>query len=167
MIAKTYIQANLSKLDRLYNSALSVQHGLFYSKLAIIEFCGWIEISMDDLIRRCAKRNLRDSNNIKQVEKDVIKRTYGFEYETHFRKMLVQVIGLKNVEKVERRVNPAKFVKLKGALTTLKTSRDSAAHTYLKGVAIVLDAPSLTKARFIDIYDGLTEIDRVLGRMAL
>ncbi len=43
MVTKGYILSNLQQIERLYNeSSTSIQKGLFYSKLAIIELCGWI-----------------------------------------------------------------------------------------------------------------------------
>ena len=144
-----------------------MRNGLFYSKLAIIEFCGWIEISMDDIVKRCANRNLRNSANKTYIEKDIIKRTYGFEYDKHFRKMLIQVIGLKHVERIENRSDSVKLQRLQSALSALKGSRDSLAHTYVKGTAITLDAPSVTKARFTNVYEGLIELERVMSILGL
>jgi hypothetical protein len=166
MIAKSYILANLDRLDRLYNKAGSIQKSLFFSKLAIIELCGWIEISMDDIVSRCANRNLRDANNRAHVANSV-KRTYGFEYEKHFRGMLIQVVGLKQVERLENRIDPSKFQKMKAALGALKVSRHNLAHTYLKSVTVILDAPSLTKARFAEVYNGLSELDMAMQQMRL
>lgn len=167
MIAKTYIIENLRSLNALFVGSTSAKKGLLYSKLAIIEFCGWIEMSMDDIVKRCATRNLSLPKNRKAVQNDIIDKTYGFEYERHFRKMLTHVVGLKNVEQIERRSDPMKLQRLKSALGALKQSRDSLAHTYLKDTAITLDAPSVTKARFTDVYDGLVELERVLATLQL
>jgi hypothetical protein len=54
MIAKTYILNNLSTIEKLYNDSSSIKNSLFYSKLAILELCGWTEESMDDIIKKCA-----------------------------------------------------------------------------------------------------------------
>ncbi len=79
----------------------------------------------------------------------------------------MQVIGLKHVEKIEARADPAKFQTLKATLTTLKPSRNGVAHTYLKGVTMILDAPSVTRGRFVAVYEGLNEIERILRSLAL
>jgi hypothetical protein len=167
MIAKTYISRNLKSLDVLYQGSASVRHGLFYSKLAIIELCGWIETSMDDVIIRCANRNLSIAANRNHIRTSTIKRNYGFKYEENFRRMLIQVLGLKYVERVERRADSAKFQKLVAALSLLTTSRNSVAHTYIKGTTMTLDAPSVTSARFIEVYDGLLELDRTMSVLGI
>jgi hypothetical protein len=132
--------------------------------LAILELCGWIEISMDAMVRRCAKKNLRLQAN-RQFTDTIIRRTYSFEYDLHFRKMLIHVIGLTSLEKIERRLDPVEFQKLTAALHALKLNRDNEAHTYIKGVTAVIDAPSVTRGRFKDVYDGLEHFDRTMKRL--
>jgi len=167
MIGKTSILRNLQRLEALYSSAHSPMKTLFYAKLSILELGGWIEESMDSVIRSCANRNLKDGRNRHVIEEDIIKRTYGFAYDQHFRKMLVQVVGLAGVEKLEKRVDPVKLHMMKGALGSLKTSRDTEAHSHLKGVTRRLDAPSVTRARFFDVYDGLREVESTLRKLTL
>lgn len=167
MIAKTYILNNLSTIESLYRNLTSIKKGLFYSKLAILELCGWIEESMDDMIQTCANRYLKDVNNRKFVKDSVIERTYGFEYKKYFRRMLIQTIGIIKLEKLERKLHPVKFPHMQLALKDLKHSRDSLAHTHIKGVTKRLDAPSVTKNRFLIIYEGLRDIDDKLKRIKL
>jgi len=166
MIAKTSIFRNLTRLDNLYNKSGSTKQSLFLSKLAILELCGWIEESMDDIIRRCATRNLRDASNSKYVEESIIKKTYGFEYERHFREMLISLIGFIYVEKLERKVDKTKFQNLKPALGALKTYRDVEAHTHIKGVTKRLDAPSATISKFFTVYDGLKDFEQNLRKIS-
>jgi hypothetical protein len=164
MIAQTNMRRNLVRLNSLYNKAQTPIESLFFSKLAILDLCGWIEESMDDVVRRCAIRCLHVADNRKFVEKEVIKKTYGFDYDSHFRKMLGRVIGLMNVEKLERRLDTSVHTKFVATLSTLKTSRDSEAHTHLKGATKVLNAPSVTLAQFEDVYKGLTAYDSALRK---
>ncbi len=165
MIGKTSILQNLNSLEHLYNNTTSTKKTLFYSKLAILELCGWIEESMDDLVRRCANRKLRIRDNRSLVENEIIKRIHGFDYHNHFRKMIMQVIGLISLEKIEKRVNPHKLNSLQASLNALTTRRNNEAHTHLKGTARTLDAPSLTKSRFILIYDGLKDFENKLKQI--
>jgi hypothetical protein len=81
--------------------------------------------------------------------------------------MLMQLIGIINLEKLELKLDPAKFDPMKATLEDLKKSRDKEAHTHLKGVTKTLDAPSVTRARFVVIYDGLKEIETSLKRMKI
>jgi hypothetical protein len=159
VIARSYIYNNLKGINYLYIRSTSAKKGLFYSKLAILELCGWTEESMDDIIYRCAKRYLRENDNLKVVEKDIIKKTFGFEYDRHFRQMMIKIIGLINLEKIEQKFDHLKIQLLKSTLDSLKYSRDIEAHTHIKGVTRRLDSPSVTINNFLIIYDGLKNID--------
>lgn len=165
MIAQTNIVASLNSLERSYNNAANLRSTHFYSKLALLELCGWIEESMDDIVLRCARRHLKDRKNIKFVADQTIKRTYGFEYEKHFRKMLIHLFGIINTEKLERKVDQRKWQLFKAALNNLKTKRNTEAHTHIKGAMRHIDAPSITIAQFPALYDGLIEFDTTIKRM--
>lgn len=162
MLAKTYILHNLNALNQKYNKATKLKDSLFFSKLAILELCGWIEESMDDLVRRCAKQKLKEQDNINYVNTVVIKKTYGFEYQKNFRQMLIKLIGLINVERIERKMDAGKFQRLQSTLSALKTARDAEAHTHIKGITRNINAPSITLRQFNDVYDGLAEVDKVI-----
>ena len=92
MITKSYILANLNALDKHYRNTSSPKDSLFYSKLALLELCGWIEESMDDVILKCGSRKLKVGSNKNYVEKMIVKRTHGFDYEVNFRFMLIRLI---------------------------------------------------------------------------
>lgn len=162
MISKTYIQENLRSIDTAYRKTKSQKHGLYYSKLAVLELCGWIEISMDDMVGRFARRNIKQEANLKYVLKDVIRKTYGFDYKMNFRMMVVKTIGICNCEKIEASIDQATLAKFEAELSNLKAVRDRLAHTYVKGTALTIDAPSLTKARFEPILAGLRAFDEKL-----
>lgn len=162
MIAKTYILNNLRSLDRMYRSTSSPKEALFYSKLAVLELCGWIEESMDDVIIRCSIRHLKDSGNRRYIEKDIVKRNYGFDYDQHFRKMLIHLIGIINVEKLEKKIDDQVQAAFRSTLSSLKTIRNSEAHTHIKGVARVINAPSIVISQFSAISNGLDAYDRQL-----
>lgn len=159
MIGKTTILQNLNKIERLYNGSTDAKESLLYSKLAILELCGWIEESMDDIVKRYANRHLRNKKNKKFVEKEIIQHVYGFEYKRHFRTMLIQIAGLITVEKIERRVDPVKLQLMQTTLNSLKTTRNNEAHSHLKGITKRLDAPSVTKSNFVKVYDGLKNFE--------
>lgn len=165
MVTKSYIGKNLKVCNRLYIESTSVQKGLFYSKLAILELCGWIEMSMDDIALRTATRLIRNPQHIKFFKQEIVARISGFDYEQHFRRMLMAIIGLRGVAQMEKAVNQSKFQPMCGALNTLRLYRNKHAHEYIKGTTLVLDAPSLTISRFQTIYSGLTDVERVLRSM--
>lgn len=162
MIVKSYILANLRDLNRNYGHSASPKEAQFFSKLAILELCGWIEESMDDVVLSCARRHLKVAANLSYCENEVVKRTYGFDYHRNFRLMLIRLLGLIAVEKIERQIDVNTHGRMTAALSTLKQQRDSEAHTHLKGVTRRINAPSVTIAQFQPVYEGLIEIDRIV-----
>ncbi len=167
MITKDSILSNLNDLDELYRNSKSIKKSNFFSKLAVFELCGWVEESMDDVIRRCYKKRLKEDQNIKLIENEIIGQTYGFHYKKNFRPMLMKILGIIVIENIERKLDKAKFEILTSTLGDLKTSRDKTAHTHIKGTITSLDAPSLTIGKFYRIYEGLMDIDRVLRKLKI
>ena len=168
MVNKATIVRNLSELDSRYNRrSHNPRDPLYFSKLALIELCGWIEVTMDGIIWDCARKHVRDPNNLKHVEDRVIQRTYSFTYNDHFRGMLTSVIGLANVERLERSFNPVKFDLMKSSLGTLKEERNRAAHTHIANATQSLSAPSAIWAHFRYVYDGLKDVERCLRGLSI
>lgn len=164
MIARSYITSSLEEINRSFLKAPSQKWSLFHSKLAILELCGWIEESMDDVVMRCATRHLKLDDNWDYCQREVVKRTYGFDYQKNFRFMLIRLLGLVNVEKIEARVDQGKRDRMVAALSSLKAQRDKEAHTHLKGTTRTINAPSVTIAQFQPLYEGLIEFDRVIRK---
>jgi hypothetical protein len=99
MIALSYITNSLDELDKLYNKATSKKQAIYYSKLATLELCGWVEDTVDDIILMHSNRKLKESPNRTYIKKDVIQRTFGFQYKQHIRPMLIAVLGIITIEK--------------------------------------------------------------------
>lgn len=166
MICKSYLLKTLNQLDRLYNSSKARQKTIFYSKLAVIELCGWIEETMDEIILRCANKCLKEQQSQKLI-KNTVKTNYSFQYD-NFRKILMMIIGLVNLEKIEKKLNTTeKVTKLKTKLDSLKNSRNQAAHTHVKGILRTYDAPSKVKNDFLEIYDLLKDFDDELRQQKI
>jgi hypothetical protein len=140
---------------------------LYFSKLALMELGGWIEVTMDGIVRDCAKKHLSGAQNLKEVEDQTIRRTYGFDYNRQFRQMLITVLGLVKVEEMEGQFDSIKFALMKSSLSTLKYERDRAAHTYIAGVTTNLLAPSTISNHFQQVYDGLKDIERCVRRLKI
>ena len=166
MVKKTGIQSNLNQIEKLYQKYTVGRRGLYFSKLAIIEACGWIEESMDDIIRGCANKHLKEPKNLRSVE-NLVKRTYGFHYEDNFRDMLIHIIGIIKLEILEQIFDQHKFTQMTSSLGVLKQRRDELAHTYIKGTTPTIDAPSLTKNRFLNVYEGLKDVESSIRKMRI
>lgn len=117
---------------------------------------------MDDIVLRCAARHLVRPDNRKFCKDDIVKRTYGFEYDKNFRSMLIRLLGLISVENIEARVDQSKRDSMKATLTVLTGQRNTEAHTHLRGVGRTINAPSVTMGQFQPLYEGLMEFDRVI-----
>lgn len=161
MIAYSYIERNLDSLDKRYRQARSNQDAMYFSKIAMLELCGWLEISIDDCILRCARRILKNPSSL-HVINEKIRGTYGFEYERHFRSLIMSLVGIYGFERVERRIDPSIVANFKSELGALKTSRNTLAHTYTRGITASYDAPSVVQNRYSKVKSGLSEYDRVL-----
>jgi hypothetical protein len=162
MISNLSILKNLVRIDRLYQKPGPQIEALMHAKLGVLELCGWVEETMDKIVIDASQRSLASQSHRDYIENSVVKTTYGFQYEAHFRRMLIGVIGLKGVQDMESKVDRALFDPMCGALTTMKPNRNSYSHTYLKGATIAIDAPSVSIQHCLVIYAGLKNIDNVL-----
>lgn len=167
MVDKTQIENNLTQIKSLFQKHIGDDEAPYYSKLAILETCGWIEETMDDIVKLCAERHLANLDNLNYVKNTIIRRTTSFEYERHFRHMLMRILGIINLEKLEGSLDQHKFTPMKSSLDYLKKRRDEQAHTYIKNTTPRLDAPSVTERRLQDIYEGLKDIEASIRKIGL
>ena len=63
---------------------------IFYSKLALMEYCGWIECSIDLIMMRVTEADY--TAVISSTGKSFLKSINNFSYKDHFIKILVQVL---------------------------------------------------------------------------
>ena len=84
------------------------------SKLATLELCGWLEGEFDRLILLAEQGRLGDPDWVKS---NVISKTSGFLYDTHWRAMLSRLVG----EVFARRVEQHMEATAAGELDRLKT----------------------------------------------
>ena len=167
MISQTRIQKTITQMDKLYQSNIGAIEGLYFAKLAILEVCGWIEESMDSIVLSYANRRLTNIRNINYTRDVIVEKTTSFNYDRHFRLMLMRVIGIILLEKLEMSFDIAKLSRMKGSLGILKTRRDQHAHTHIKGRTVHIDAPSVTARHFQNVYDGLTHIESLLHQIKI
>ncbi len=165
MIAKSYIKSTLEELEELYNSASSQKKAIYFSKLAVLELCGWIEEIFDDIIIRHGNRNLKLLDNKLYTQEKIVNPNYGFDYKKNIRPMFISLIGLIQMEKLEKELEKTgKILLLKTYLGSLKVIRNKAAHTHLKGVTRTYNAPSQTLGDFQRICTILEIIDSELRK---
>lgn len=162
MIVKKHISRTLKDLDDRYNGAIhcsSIDESIYYSKLAILEYCGWIEEAFDNIVRRSVKGKLKTQSYKQMLETSVIGNNHGFQYKENFRPMLTRSIGLAAMEKVEKELDKSgKLSILISELEAVKRDRDSAAHTWTHNATRTYPSPSITRFRLEKIYPITREI---------
>ena len=160
MIAKQPIDDLLKELQNLYDNPTVPVHKDYYSKLALLELCGWLEIVIDDITLTYARTKLVEAKNIEMLEKEIVGKTYGCDYKAHFRPMLMKIIGLTNVEKFENNLTHlGVFQILVAQLGSLSTLRNPAAHTSIAGVMPTFNAPSTMRSYLNSLYPILTTVE--------
>ncbi len=151
MITSQRIERTLKFLDAEYNSSLlrsDQEVPVLFAKMAILEYCGWLELTFDEITRNCVRGKLRTISARKLLE-DKITATHGFTYRDNFRPLLAYGLGVIKLKKVESRLNRnGDLATLKSNLGSLNKMRREAAHTYTSGRTSRFDAPSTIIANF-------------------
>ncbi|WP_047533494.1 hypothetical protein [Methylotenera sp. N17] len=156
MIIKKNILKTLTDLDRKYNQSLispNPNDSIFFSKLAVLEYCGWIEHCFDEIVLRSVQSKLKTQRFKDVLRERVVGNNHGFEYKKHFRPMMLQAIGIVKMEALEFELDVSgQLPVLVSELDNVKTERDSAAHTYSENLLITYSSPSVTIQRFKRIF---------------
>jgi hypothetical protein len=163
MINAIEVRNNLRIFAAGYRKTRSAKGALFFSKYAILETCGWIEEAMDEIVLTFALRKLGNPDNAKSFKEKV--RSNSNMGINNLRKLLIELIGLVNLERLETMADPAKVANLYADLSHLHPLRNTEAHTHINGIIRNIDAPTVTRARLDRIYDGLVEIEITLYKI--
>lgn len=155
MVVKKRIVASLARLDREYQRALvgaDVTMAVYLSKLATIEYCGWLEETMDAVIFAFAKGRLK-TNGFKDSLAEKVRGTYGFQYRKHFRPMLIHLVGSVRCERIQLALDATGDLStLEAELDLFVVHRNTAAHTHVGSVLPVFPSPSVASASLSKVY---------------
>ncbi len=123
------VDATLKQLDTWFNEpSQGGDRPKLLSKLAALELCGWIEGQFDRLALLAESGRLNDPD---WVRANVISKTSGFLYDSHWRPMLSRLVGEVFARRVESRMEtdyPGELDRLKSLLGTLWKIRCDFAH---------------------------------------
>jgi hypothetical protein len=123
------VDTTLKELDTWFKEpSTSNDRPKLLSKLAILELCGWLEGEFDRLVLLAESGRLNDRV---WVDKNLISRTYGFQYDSHWRQMFARLVGEVFVRRVEAEMEttfPGDLIRLKNLLGTLWKVRCDFAH---------------------------------------
>ena len=160
MLHSKRIRKSLKIIDREFDKSMSNndrQWPIMYSKLAILELCGWIEEGFDEIARNSVRRKLRTKVSRSLLE-NKIKRTHGFDYDQHAQQLLGIALGTVKLSELEKKLEKnGHLTVLRAQLNALKTQRNLVAHKYVRGTTLELEAPSVTLNRFENIYPILQD----------
>lgn len=164
------IEKNLFILKRRYDSAMASHRidgsleAALYSKFALLEFCGWIEETIDAILLGYIDRTIPNITIRETISKDIVCRVYGFKYKEEFRPLMERIIGAQNFQHIISQLSKRRCrdVMLKTMFADLIVARNRAAHTHWNpGITPQFDAPS----KIIDSYNQLKPILRSIERM--
>lgn len=166
MISKEPIETLIRDLEKLYDAPADPTHKDFYSKFALTELCGWLEISMDEIVKEYSATKLGELENQDYFKEKIIDKTYGFDYRSHLRPMLINLIGLKGIEELEANLKAQGVLQiLTDQLSSLWGLRRRAAHTTIVGVTTQYQSPSTIKNNLTTLYPLLTTLEEELTKL--
>ena len=173
-ISSGSIEKNLSLLKKQYDKAMSSSRmdasleAALYSKFALLEFCGWLEETVDKILFDYIDRTITNIAVRKTIKEEIINRVYGFKYKEEFRPLFEKIIGAGNFQHIISRLASlrGRDELLKNKLAELTKARNRAAHTHhIKGVTPNYDAPSTTIENFKKLKPILYSIERMVKKM--
>lgn len=134
-------------------------------KMAILELGGWIECTMDEILKDYVHRKILDVAEASKIEREIDK-VFGFSYERNFSPLVERIIGVENFYKIKSALSAkGKWDPFVADLDALWRVRGRAAHTNFNGVAKNYDAPTTTIGRLQTIYPVVSEIRRMIVKM--
>lgn len=146
------IEETLRELDEWYNEVTGTgsERPQLLSKLAKLEFCGWLETHLDGLLDRIGQQCGLD---IAWVQENVTRPNYGFSYSEHLRPMIVKLIGevgIKTFEMSLEQTQPGALDRLRSELGSLWKERGPLAHSNIASPVrqqLTINAPSRSRER--------------------
>ena len=164
MVNYTDIEAKLQRLDTEYNnSILDPDLPIFYSKLAVIEFSGWIEDSVDSIVYDYIDNHIVDPI-VKKNIKENVNGNYGFKYYSNLFKVFTSVLGVDTWENIEDKLKPQNLVDLVNVTSTFTGIRNKAAHSYIV-VTTTFSSPSSTIAAYNKVKPAMKIIEKEIASL--
>ena len=164
MVNYTDIEAKLQRLDTEYNnSILDPDLPIFYSKLAVIEFSGWIEDSVDSIVYDYIDNHIVDPI-VKKNIKENVNKNYGFKYYSNLFKVFTSVLGVDTWENIEDKLKPQNLVDLENVTSTFTGIRNKAAHSSIVVMA-TFSSPSTTIAAYNKVKPAMMIIENEIASL--
>lgn len=163
MLSTDSVKTNISTIAEKYKAVAGDIEPFLLSKLAILEFSGWIESAMDDVFLNCAQKALLEKE-CKEF-KDIVKHNYGFSYELHLKKLSIGLIGRSGFVLLETTMGEDASL-LKNMLNNTYKQRKENAHSYIDASHLetlkTIDAPGITLVNLDKLNVLLTNFEAAL-----
>lgn len=164
MVDYTTIEQTLNELNTQYNESSDLKMQILISKFALLEFCGWIEVAIDDILLEYLVAKVSNVD-IQESAKKRIENNWGFHFGSNIEPLFCHIIGVVNWQKVIDdldRINKKEvFV---STLNNFTKKRGSAAHTNTQ-VTQNYDAPSTIKNNFNNIVVAIKQIQETISSL--
>ena len=151
MIYTSRIRSSLDFLEQQYSlhvGSRQRERPIMFAKLAVLEYCGWLEESFDELARNCVRSKLRTKQS-RDILEARIKITHGFVYQTQARPLIGFALGTVRLLRLERELaRDGSLDVLRTNLEYMSQLRNRAAHTFTRGATSSYDAPSAVIRNF-------------------
>lgn len=135
------------------------------SKLATMEFSGWIEVSIDEILHNYLDNHIvapKGRTNINKFIKDI----HGFSFDNHIYKIFSLVIGVNNWENVLDTLSSIDRNNLESITNTYYNQRNNAAHVNtIIGVTSSYNAPSQVLLDFNKIESAIKIIESQVANL--
>lgn len=170
MIDYISIKNTLELLEQEYNSALNndksdQQMPILFSKLAILELCGWIEVSIDNVLYEYVNNNVSKEEN-KKIIKERINVNYGFKFKSNLQPLFCSVFGIKNYETIIGTLSEQELANMQTTLGNLAKTRDFAAHNNTEtGMTPRYNAPSQIISDYKNLKPAFEKIEKAVHEL--
>ena len=174
-IAQSKIRENLDLLETRFNESMSstrLKQGsilaALFSKLAILEVCGWLEQTIDSIMYYYVNNTVNNRQIRELIKEQVIDTVYGFTYGRDLKPLMMKLLGAKQFHYIELRLQKKGLDQiLFTCINQLNKERNVAAHTYWREASQQrFDAPSVTRQVFNQLLPIVLEINTCVKRLA-
>ena len=161
MVDFATIEQTLTYLDNEYNNCLDPKFQTLLSKVAMLEFCGWIEVAMDEVLFEYLNRINLEQKLLEAVKKR-IDENWGFHFSSNIQPLFCYILGVVNWQTVLSDLdNINKREVLISTLNNFSKRRGVAAHTNIQ-VTQSYDAPCTIKNNFCNIKDAIKQMQSTI-----
>ena len=163
MFGSEQLIQNLETLDKYYlEQEESPLIAILFSKLAILELCGWIESYMQSIAQRALDESSFERAH--SLVKSAIDRTYGFDYGRNLEPLFATSFGATTLARFEVEFQRRDILDaLKSELGSITKIRNRLAHSYTSKTSVTqqIDAPHISKRRaerLLKIFEEISDV---------